>query len=317
MSASALASGGPAGRRGDAHGSSTARAQDRRHRCLRRGFGLAAGIGALGAVGYGVLKAEALVARRLVGPAVRRPPRRQRRLWRWRRRAPVELLVLGDSSAAGMGADTGLPDHRRHHRQRRLGARPAARSASPTPPSSAPCPRDLELQLANALDQVPDAGRRDHHDRRQRRDPPHRQGGRRPPPRDRRCAPCATLGTEVVVGTCPDLGTIQPVPQPLRLIGAALEPRHGGRPDRRRRRGRRPHRVPGRPARPRVRASARTRCSAPTGSTPRPPAMRGPPPPCCPASTPRSASGPARTSTSGPDTQPRRGRRPRCRGAAT
>ncbi len=27
------------------------------------------------------------------------------------------------------------------------------------------------------------------------------------------------LGTEVVVGTCPDLGTIQPIPQPLRLIG--------------------------------------------------------------------------------------------------
>jgi lysophospholipase L1-like esterase len=27
------------------------------------------------------------------------------------------------------------------------------------------------------------------------------------------------LGTEVVVGTCPDLGTIEPIPQPLRLIG--------------------------------------------------------------------------------------------------
>jgi len=27
------------------------------------------------------------------------------------------------------------------------------------------------------------------------------------------------LDTEVVVGTCPDLGTIQPIPQPLRLIG--------------------------------------------------------------------------------------------------
>jgi hypothetical protein len=28
-----------------------------------------------------------------------------------------------------------------------------------------------------------------------------------------------SLGTEVVVGTCPDLGTIEPIPQPLRLIG--------------------------------------------------------------------------------------------------
>ena len=29
---------------------------------------------------------------------------------------------------------------------------------------------------------------------------------------------CATLGAEVVVGTCPDLGTIEPVAQPLRLL---------------------------------------------------------------------------------------------------
>jgi hypothetical protein len=27
------------------------------------------------------------------------------------------------------------------------------------------------------------------------------------------------LGTEVVVGTCPDLGTVTPIPQPLRLVG--------------------------------------------------------------------------------------------------
>ena len=60
-------------------------------------------------------------------------------------------------------------------------------------------------------------------------------------------------GAEVVVGTCPDLGTIQPIPQPLRLIARALEPRPGRRPDRGRRRGGRPHGVPRRPPRPGVR----------------------------------------------------------------
>jgi len=64
----------------------------------------AAGIGVLGLVGYGVLKAEGLLARRLVGQPFEGAPDDDA-LYGAGLGQPVELLVLGDSSAAGMGAD--------------------------------------------------------------------------------------------------------------------------------------------------------------------------------------------------------------------
>ena len=57
-------------------------------------------------------------------------------------------------------------------------------------------------------------------------------------PSRRRCAtcprPCARLrdaGVEVVVGTCPDLGTVRPIPPPLRQVARAWSRRSGGRAD--------------------------------------------------------------------------------------
>ena len=70
-------------------------------------------------------------------------------------------------------------------------------------------------------------------------------------------------GVEVVVGTCPDLGTIRPIAPPLQAGGPGLVATAGGRPDHRRGRERRPHGL------------ARRRSWA-RSSTPRPAVMFGP-----------------------------------------
>ncbi|SDP37011.1 Lysophospholipase L1 [Pedococcus dokdonensis] len=180
------------------------------------GGGLAAGIGALGALGYGVLKAEAKVARRLVGQPFDGSPD-DNGTYGAGVGEPVELVVLGDSSAAGMGAD---------HRYQTVGAiiangvsaltgRPVRLTNTAVVGAES---SGLELQLANALDQVPR---------------PHvaiiMVGANDVTHRINKAVAVRHLETtvralraldaEVVVGTCPDLGTIQPIPQPLRLIG--------------------------------------------------------------------------------------------------
>jgi len=68
------------------------------------GGGVAAGIGALGALGYGLLKAEARIARRVVGIHFEGAPDDDG-VYGAGLGEPVELVMLGDSSAAGMGAD--------------------------------------------------------------------------------------------------------------------------------------------------------------------------------------------------------------------
>jgi lysophospholipase L1-like esterase len=180
------------------------------------GGGVAAGIGALGALGYGLLKAEARIARRVVGIHFEGAPD-DAGVYGAGVGEPVELLVLGDSLAAGMGADsrhqtvgaiiatgvsslTGRPVHLTNVAV--IGAESAG----------------LELQVANALDLVPE---------------PHvaviMVGANDVTHRVNRVVAVRHLesavkrlrdvGAEVVVGTCPDLGTIGPIPQPLRLLG--------------------------------------------------------------------------------------------------
>ena len=180
------------------------------------GGGLAAGIGALGALGYGVLKVEAMMARRIVGQPFDGAPD-DNGVYGAGTGDPVDLVVLGDSSAAGMGCDhphqtvgaiIGNGVSALTGRQVRLTNTAVVGAES----------SDLELQLANALDLVPRpdvavimVGAND---------VTHRI--------DRAVAvrhleqvvrALRELGTEVVVGTCPDLGTIRPIPQPLRLLG--------------------------------------------------------------------------------------------------
>ncbi len=180
------------------------------------GGGVAAGLTALGALGYGLLKVEAQMARRIVGQPFEGAPD-DNGTYGSGAGEPVELVVLGDSSAAGMGAD---------NRYQTVGAiiangvsaltgRPVrlTNTAVVGAESSA-----LELQLANALDQVA----RPHvavimvgaNDVTHRIDKAVAVRHLEQTVRRLRA-----LGTEVVVGTCPDLGTIQPIPQPLRLLG--------------------------------------------------------------------------------------------------
>lgn len=182
------------------------------------GGGVAAGIGALGALGYGVLKAEARIARRVVGIHFEGAPDDNGVYGAGAGVGePVELVMLGDSSAAGMGADnrfqtvgaiiaTGVSG---------LTGRPVRLTNTAVIGAES---SGLELQLVNALDQVPQ---------------PHvaviMVGANDVTHRVNRVVAVRHLesvvkrlrevGAEVVVGTCPDLGTIGPIPQPLRLLG--------------------------------------------------------------------------------------------------
>ena len=126
--------------------------------------------------------------------------------------------MLGDSTAAGQGV-------------RRAGQTPAALLASglaavaerPVDLRNVALPGarsdDLERQVSLLLDdpaRLPDVcvimiGAND---------VTHRMAATRlrALPVARRCGGCATAGAEVVVGTCPDLGTIEPVYQPLRWL---------------------------------------------------------------------------------------------------
>ena len=180
------------------------------------GGGVAAGIGALGAIGYGVLKAEAKIARRVVGVHFDGAPD-DNGIYGAGIGDPVEFVMLGDSSAAGMGAD---------NRYQTVGAIIAngisALTGRPVRLTNAAVvgaeSSGLEQQLTSALAQV---------------EAPHVAvimiGANDVTHRiDKAIAVrhletavvrLRELGTEVVVATCPDLGTVTPIPQPLRLVG--------------------------------------------------------------------------------------------------
>jgi len=179
------------------------------------GGGVAAAGAAIGALGYGVIKVEAALARRVIGSPFDDSPD-DNGVYGSGSGTPYELVVLGDSSAAGMGADaphetvgaiissgvaalTGRPV--------RLVNRAVVGAQS----------SDLERQLASALEEVlrPDVvlvmvGANDVTNRIDRPTAVRHleQAVRR----------ARALGCEVVVGTCPDLGTIRPIQQPLRAL---------------------------------------------------------------------------------------------------
>ena len=125
-------------------------------------------------------------------PAVRRRPRRQRPVRRGPRRAGRARCVLGDSSAAGMGADepwqtvgaiiaNGVSA---------LSGRPVRLTNVAVDRRASPPALDAPAGQRPGRGAAP--GRRRHHDRRQRRDPPDRQVGRRAPPGPGGARRCAT-----------------------------------------------------------------------------------------------------------------------------
>ena len=175
----------------------------------------AAGIGALGLLGFGVLAAEALLARRIVGQPFEGAPD-DNGLYGSGLGHPVKLLMLGDSSAAGMGTETA---------QQTVGAIIAhgvsALSGRPVQLTNVSVigaeSSGLDPQLADALERVdePDVaviliGANDVTHRIDKSTAVRHL--------EQTVSALRATGCEVIVGTCPDLGTIEPVAQPLRLL---------------------------------------------------------------------------------------------------
>ncbi len=190
---------------------------------IGRGVALAVGSVALASVTAGgareLLRRQAALARRAIGKPLGEEAPDADRVWKKSYGEPLDLLLLGDSIAAGLGAE---------RRKDTLGARLARGLARHLHRSvrlqTAAVVGSESSALAAQLDALPDAyapdvavivvgGN----------DVTHR-------------VPVATSvrhleeaigrlrerGAEVVVGTCPDLGALKPVPQPLRTLGSRM-----------------------------------------------------------------------------------------------
>jgi lysophospholipase L1-like esterase len=173
------------------------------------------GLSLLGGALYGVLRAEAQLARRTIGEAADEPPPDATGWYGRGRPGPaIKVVLLGDSSAAGYGVErveetpgallaSGAAERADRRVYLRAFARVGARSS------------DLAGQLDRALPIEPDVaviliGANDV---------------------THRVRPAASVGdlaeavrrlkeagVAVVVGTCPDLGTVKPIPAPLKQV---------------------------------------------------------------------------------------------------
>jgi len=155
---------------------------------------------------------QAAIARARIGKPLGEESIDADRVWRSALAgAPVELLLLGDSLAAGLGAE---------RRKETLGAR-IAKGLAARPPGPAPHGGRVgseSSELAGQLDGLPPGYRADV--------AVIVVGGNDvihlvPPDRavsalERAILRLREAGTEVVIGTCPDLGALRAVPQPLR-----------------------------------------------------------------------------------------------------
>ena len=188
----------------------------RRAGWVARRAGVAAGTaGGLGVLGWGVIMGEAKLARRTIGEPTEHAPDPSGSYGHPRRgRKPLHLAVLGDSSAAGLGCE----------------------DAAETPGAllAGMIARDLKRRVVLDVQAVTGARAKDldiQVQRVQRRpvdiavimvganDVTHRT----PPPDAARALSRAvgtlqSAGTQVVVGTCPDLGSVAPLMQPLRKL---------------------------------------------------------------------------------------------------
>lgn len=176
------------------------------------------GLVGIGAAAAGVLIAEGFMARRSIGLRRESAPYADGYYGPKRRGTSLRFVMLGDSSAAGLGADSPLETPGALIAQGLAAAadRPVryvniatvgARSA------------DLEAQVTRALILKPHVaviliGGNDvtHLTKPQTavRD------------LEQAVARLVDSGTEVIVGTCPDIGTIKPIRQPLRTVARRL-----------------------------------------------------------------------------------------------
>jgi len=180
------------------------------------------GLSVLGAGLYGVLRGEAALARRMIGNAGDEPlPDSTGWYGRGRPGPAVQVALLGDSSAAGYGVErivetpgallaSGLAKQADRRVHLRTYARVGARSC------------DLEGQIDRALPHDPDLaviliGTND---------VTHRV---RPSQSVRYLSEAVRrlvgADVKVLVGTCPDLGTVKPIPPPLKQVARSMSRR--------------------------------------------------------------------------------------------
>lgn len=185
---------------------------------------MAAVTGAVGAAGGGLgyavrelLHRQAETARRLIGKPLGEQAPHADRVWKPSYGNPVDLLLLGDSIAAGLGADIRKETlggrlskalAKVLHRSVRLrtGAVVGSESSMLAGQIDA-LPSDYAADVAvivvggnDVTHRVPVADSVKH--------------------LEEAIARLRERGTAVVVGTCPDLGALRPVPQPLRALGS-------------------------------------------------------------------------------------------------
>jgi lysophospholipase L1-like esterase len=172
------------------------------------------GLSLAGASLYGVLRAEALLARRSIGIAEGEPPPATGWYGHGRPGPALKVALLGDSSAAGYGVDNVQQTPGAHlasglaeAAERRVYLRSVAFVGAQT--------RDLARQIDEALPVEPDVavvliGANDVTHTRLPSESVRllSEGVRR----------LRAAGVEVVVGTCPDLGTVEPIAPPLKQV---------------------------------------------------------------------------------------------------
>ncbi|MEV8511255.1 SGNH/GDSL hydrolase family protein [Dactylosporangium sp. NPDC051484] len=172
------------------------------------------GVAGASALFYGLVLGQALIARKTIPQAVSPPPRADGLYGAHFGGEPIRLVVLGDSSAAGYGAErpsetfaaavaAGLAEQRQQPVQMRCVAVVGSES------------KGLPPQVEVALRQKPDiavicvGGNDVTHRVQVRTAVRHLVNAVRA---------LRAAGVEVVVGTCPDLGTIRPIQPPLRWL---------------------------------------------------------------------------------------------------
>lgn len=166
---------------------------------------------------YGFLVGEALLARRAIGVTDARPPSADGVYGDGSRRV-LRCLVIGDSAAVGYGmdrADATPPAMIGIGLSHVLGTQVEVRCLAVVGAQTA----DLGAQIDRAGDFEPDVtviviGTND-----VTHQVPPRVSARQLAAVVRRLV---AMGSEVVVGTCPDLGTVQPIKQPLRTVARSL-----------------------------------------------------------------------------------------------
>ncbi|GEK87555.1 SGNH/GDSL hydrolase family protein [Microbacterium aerolatum] len=173
----------------------------------------------MGVVALGVrmlLTRQAAIARRRIGKPLGEISLDADRVWKKSLEGrPIQLLLLGDSLAAGLGAE-----RRKETLGGRLAKSVAKRMLRPVRLRTAAVVGSESTALAGQIDGLPDDYRADA--------AVIVVGGNdvthMVPPRSAAAELESAIirlqerGTPVIVGTCPDLGTLQPVPQPLRTL---------------------------------------------------------------------------------------------------